>query len=700
MSASLDRRRFLRHLGTASLLAGVLPDGVVPWSVGEGLSHASENAQAGGASDAQRRATSAAHYWAWWGWEPIDHNRRVGGIAGAVDGSSAWLPQWYDRLHGEELVRTMADLGVNLAITHFYKGFGLKHESPQQQRTAALVRLAHRHGMRVIGYCQANSLYYEALLAEQPQAVDWAQRDPDGRPVTWGGKYYRWSPCIQCRDYRNYLKRVIRVGLEETGLDGFNFDNSYSGPCYCDRCQKAFRQWLAKRYPQPRDLFGLDSLDHVRQPPIVLTNGRIDDPLVRAWVRWRCESLEDYVGELTGYARSLRPEAILLSNPSHPVSPGGPLRRSVWPVSVGRHLNLMIAENAASPEIAEDALITQIRAYKQGTAVGYRAVSTTWGGGLGREASAEASAALPQTPTVVQLQVAEAAANRGVPGANWATRPLAEGDRMRIDRPDLRQALGQYLGFVRNHEDLWLTVRPTANVAILHTFPSLAFDAQNAWDRLATAEEILIRGGFAWEVLFADNLQRLDQVAVVVVAGQIYLSDSTCDALKTFVGRGGGVVLLGENGRYDDEGRLPASDRLAALQGDHVVRLDFNVSRGDGGRTHAIRIPLPKDWKRVADAVERSAAKRPAVRLRGSTEVALSAYEADGDRLAVHLVNYAAPRATGPLEVHLTEPWANRRTARLLTPDAAAQSLVVRRDGSCATVIIPRVDVYGIVVVE
>ena len=38
-------------------------------------------------------------YWSWWGWEPLDHYRRTGGIVGAVDTRAPWMPQWYERLH-------------------------------------------------------------------------------------------------------------------------------------------------------------------------------------------------------------------------------------------------------------------------------------------------------------------------------------------------------------------------------------------------------------------------------------------------------------------------------------------------------------------------------------------------------------------------------------------------------------------------
>lgn len=122
-------------------------------------------------------------------------------------------------------MRTLADLGINLVVTHFFKGFGLAHECDAQQQTARLVAVAHRYDIAVLGYCQSRSLYYEAFLAEEPNAHSWVQRNRDGKLRTWGTAYHRWAPCIHSQEFHTSMKRVIRSGLEEVGLDGFHFDN-------------------------------------------------------------------------------------------------------------------------------------------------------------------------------------------------------------------------------------------------------------------------------------------------------------------------------------------------------------------------------------------------------------------------------------------------------------------------------------------
>lgn len=680
----MKRRDFLA-IGTGSLLS---------LSAARSLGAAADEADSRSKPVDPKTVTQAPLYWTWWGWEPMDHYRRMGGTAGAVDCSASWVPAWFDRLHSEEIVQTMAGLGVNLAVTHFFKGFGLKHEREEQQRTAELVRIAHRHGIRVMGYCQSRSLYYETFLAEEPEAEQWIQRDATGQLRSWGGAYYRWTPCILSQEFRDYLKRAIRLGLEEIGLDGLHFDNNYAEPCYCPRCQQAFRTWLTARWPSSREHFGLASFAHVRVPPTLSSAPRITDPLVREWVRFRCESLGDYNRELASYARSIRPDVLLMSNPAYPRHVDDAYRRSVWPVAVGRPLNLMFAENGNVPEIVDGVLVSQIRAYKEANAVGYRVLSTTW------RQMKEAGASLVETPEAAVLQVAEAAANGGVPGANWALRPEAEGSRMRIDRPELRKALGRALAMVRANERWTANARPVGDVAVLHTFASQAFDARDTAALLWGAEEVLIRGGFSWEVVFGEDLGRLAEFTLLVVAGQSHLSNQECEAIGRFVRNGGRVVLVGENGRYDENGRQRLPAGLEGLSGDRVVRVDASLARSNVVTARDVRVPLPKNWQKLASTIDQTAGDRLSVRLHGSDTVALSAYQRPDGGLIVHLVNYATPQTCRSLRLELGTRWKATRAVRFLTLDGPEQALLIAPAGARSTLKLPPLTTYAIVLVD
>lgn len=630
-------------------------------------------------------------YWAWWGWEPLDHYLRTSGVVGAVNTKDPSMPQWYARLHSEEVVRLMAGLGVNLACTHFFKGFGLAHEHAEQQRTATLVKFAHQHGIKVLGYCQSRSIYHEQFLAEVPDAEKWIQRDGKGQLRTWGGAKFRWAPCIHCGEFRNYMKRAIRVGLEEVKLDGFHFDNNYCEPCYCPRCEAAFRAWLTKRHPKPQERFGLASFDGIKQPATEKAPSRITDPLTQEWVRWRCESLAEYQGDLAAHARRIKPGVILLGNPAYPRDPNSAYARSVWAPLLGRQLDLMFAENGNFPGVEDNVLISQVRACKHAAAVGYRVVSTVW------KRNKLTGLGLPDTEAAIALQIAESAANGALPGTNWALRPLGGGDRMRVEQPDLREALAKHLRFVHGIEPLVTNARSIRDIALLHTFASTVFDNRETVALAQGAEEILIRGGFAWEVLFGENLARLPEFSILVVAGQSHLSNKEVEAIRAFVNRDGVLVLIGDNGTFDENGRQRSPAAFEGLSGERVVRIEAAAVRA-AVKANEGRVSLPEGWKQVAATIARAAGVRPSARLRDTDTVTLSAYELNDNRLVLHLVNYAS-EPTKLLNVELGGRWKTCRTARLLTTEGPERKLVVRQYPRPALEV-PPLKTYGVLVVE
>jgi hypothetical protein len=117
--------------------------------------------------------------------------------------------------------------------------------------------------------------------------------------------------------------------------------------------------------------------------------------------------------------------------------------------------------------------------------------------------------------------------------------------------------------------------------------------------------------------------------------------------------------------------------------------------RTAGESSYGDRIPLPQGHQQVAAAVQKALGNRLSVRLSGTDTVALAAYELADNRLAVHLVNYAAPEAPKGLKLSLGARWNNAGRVRLLTAESPEQALSV----AGAAVEIPPFPVYAVVVV-
>lgn len=178
---------------------------------------------------------------------------------------------------------------------------------------------------------------------------------------------------------------------------------------------------------------------------------------------------------------------------------------------------------------------------------------------------------------------------------------------------------------------------------------------------------MLIRGGFAWENLFGGDLSRLNGFAALVLAGQTHLSDAEVAAIRAFSGGGGAVILVGDNGRRDENGLERARPAFANRDGGRIARVDTTALRAQGGaaerttavpsEAHGTSVSLPEWSKQLAGAIERTAGSRLSVRLRGADTVTLSACELGGNRLAVHLVNYAAGKTSPGLHLALSKRW-------------------------------------------
>ncbi|MBI4627044.1 MAG: hypothetical protein HY736_27950, partial [Verrucomicrobia bacterium] len=206
----------------------------------------------------------------------------------------------------------------------------------------------------------------------------------------------------------------------------------------------------------------------------------------------------------------------------------------------------------------------------------------------------------------------------GIPGTNWALRPGGEGDRLRIDRPDLRDALAKSLRFVRGNA-------------------------------------------------------------------------------KLLAGGGGTVILVGDTGRYDENGHERARPVFEGLDERRVARVETDALRTKAGGADRMSVALPAGWQQLADAIERTAGARLSVRLRGTDTVTLSAGELEGNQLAVHLVNYATGETPKGLQLNLGNRWQTCRTARMLVPDAPESKLVIQRDPR-PSVDVPPFAVYGVLI--
>ncbi|WP_035171794.1 beta-galactosidase [Caldanaerobius polysaccharolyticus] len=79
---------------------------------------------------------------------------------------------------------------------------------------------------------------------------------PDIYPVDYMGHTYgfglRKHTCYNSENLYRYTEIIVSKMAEHykdcSAVFGWQIDNEFGGRCYCDKCQKAFRKWLKKKY--------------------------------------------------------------------------------------------------------------------------------------------------------------------------------------------------------------------------------------------------------------------------------------------------------------------------------------------------------------------------------------------------------------------------------------------------------------------
>jgi hypothetical protein len=621
--------------------------------------------------------------------------RRGGSSADAVR-------EWHDQ-RSETAVRKLQDAGVNLVILNLHKGAGLKTEGEEIAATQSFTTLAHRHGIRVAGYVGA-SMMYETFFKETPGARDWRQVDEFGRPIYYTSEQtFRYMACRNNPDYMAFLKKVVRLGIRDIGLDALHFDQMMWWPepqsCRCKYCRAEFRKFLAARYPDParsRLRFGFTGFEEVTPPaynlevpPVQIAELR--NPLMQEWSLFRAASVAQRVGELADLIHSLNPNAAMIGNPTmHQESNVG----FIYGVDPGQLLEKVDGVWTEEPNLAQwtadDRLVSQIRSYKAARAMGQTLF--VWQDLTGYDAYKKA-------PQVLRLAEALAYndANLGV---------VAGGDAGGNDPPeDVRR----YVQFFRAHIADLRHTRPVTDAGVLRSFASTQFNPSQSLFATVLFEQALIQGRVPFGLLYDRHLQDLGDYEVLLLADQDALSDEQLERIRQFVAKGGGLVATGNTGLLTEWRTRRSQPALADLYGKgkvvHVAQIDAATSRPAAQMNYSIGNTLwklPRNADALLEAVKRAAGGRLSLEVEAPPWVTaeLADQRETGTRL-LHLVNfkYREPLRDIPVKVRLPKG-ARFRHAVVETPDGRSQELQVTVENDTASFRVPELKVYDLVLVR
>ena len=519
--------------------------------------------------------------WSNWNHEPMDHLRRMGDSHVSVFTLGEWLPQWYDRLHGEELIARAAEMGIDTIYTHFFKGFGLVHEHDEMERMREFIRIAHKNGVEVIGYCQLGSLYYETMLDEAPDLENWVARDEKGGFLYYANSpqhYYRWRPCFESTEFLAYFKRVIAYGIEHVGLDGFHFDNSQVRECYCARCQAAFRAYLTANVPDPRTFCGLAHFGHVRIPPL-LQNDEVHDPLVLMRARFRHSQLAKAQKEIFDYVKALGGKYVV-HNP-------GLLRpdfsRSGDPALTPASCDIVFAENGSFIRTENGKTITQILSFKLGRRFGFRVFDAPW-------MHKDNDYVIPSDADTIERFLTQSMIYGNITGAPWFVRSRKTGDRVILDDPLQYETAKNAFDYFKAHAELYGGT-PVSKVKLVYAVNTFYGWTAGGFRSFCEAGDLLADSAVPYAVITCGDLASLQPGELAVLPDMRFASREQYEAVAGAAARGVRILRLGAFGLYNAGGKeRDHADPIRDLRGvpDVLTSLPDDVRIGIRGTESVI----------------------------------------------------------------------------------------------------------------
>ena len=484
----------------------------------------------------------------WPSHEPLQFTQRKGG------GAEDW-PGRYGRQDSPANLRLLAGLGARYERLHFYKGFGLQFEMPEIRKSMKAAGLMHGLGMKVSLYV-GGTMFIETFYRETPEAVNWEQRDQYGRPVPYivDTQTFRHFACPNEPAYRNYIKRVLDIGIDSVKTDQFFFDNyllqAEPKSCRCERCMAAFHDFLRKKYPteeEVRKRFGYPSVDWIKVSEWDTYNrpedlASIDDPALQEWIAFRCASLADQCGEYYEYIKGRNPHISVGFNLKGLYSQNRIWYNAVYHPLYSGHCDFFCFDiDGMTPGLdpRTGALVGEIRSYKMARRLDIACED----GDPGIE--------LAEQMAFSNQKYVEGFGFHGAGYNHYAQRvfsPLAE--------------------FFREYNDRYYT--GTDNItdcAVLRSWPSMAYSVGAAWVAATLAEQVLIQHRVLFDIISDEQTARLERYQCVILPGQESLSMEIIDRLAAFARAGGTLVFTGSTADYNQYRQRRTANPLLALMG-------------------------------------------------------------------------------------------------------------------------------------
>jgi hypothetical protein len=623
---------------------------------------------------------------------------------------------------GDATVQTLLSQGVNLILVTLYKGAGLQTEAQDIAVAREFVEVAHRRGLKVGGYVGA-TLFYETLEVEEPASKDWKQIDEFGHPIYYNpGQTFRYMACRNNPGYLAYIKKVVKLGVQDLHLDMIHFDQmmwwSAPGSCHCTHCREQFREFLKNRYSANSALrrFGFENVELLDIPRFGSDSMRfaeVTDPLVQEWALFRAWSLARRYKEFSDYIHQLNPETAVQGNPTMNLDNNVGL---IYGIDYGQLLeggDMVTSEEPNQAVWTDDGrLVSQIRTYKGARSMG----KSLWVW----QVRPRGDQGFLDYPGVMELGLSEALAyndrNLGIV-AGWDVITNTVPDRVK-----------PYIDLFQKRTKDLVNTRTVADVAILRSFTSIAFNPAGSNVSTILFEQSMIQAKIPFAIIFDRHLVDLSAYKVLVLADQDALSDAQVASIRAFANAGGSIVATGRTSRMNEwrlvRPKLGLADVLGVDQPFDNQKAN-TAHRTENGSARAVYIPrvepaveppapqvaysfpnhywhLPKNHEDLIASIHWAARNQLSAEVKAPDWVTMELARQEGGPLLLHLVNYKPTETVRDIGVIIRPPAKCRvKEAVLVTPEnVTGQNVKLKSGQDHISLVIPSMRVYALVIMS
>jgi len=368
----------------------------------------------------------------------------------------------------------------SLAHTPFGKGYpahfpvvGLKEQGDWFEN---LNKELHQQGVKVVGHFNVSflvgdpdgpngptgffhfykNLWDESVLGPRPveDPLELMERNADGTPRKTNsysiGKMSEYSASLANPNWRKVLKAWVKAGIAR-GVDGFMINYFYRHNDLSPSSQKAFREYLTKRFTpeQLKSKFAIEDLaTHKFEEIVGWHNPAETTPLRLEMLRFSQILTKDAFEEVfCQYGRSLKPDLIL-----------GQWNHLSYFSQISGDERCLLPKELWGKD--EDYLW-----YSSGASACYTDLKEGWLGEVTLQAR-YVRGAFDDKPfafgkyeqTRTRVYISELAANGGAPLGFYAT----------FKNEDARKEIVRYFGFMKRYDNLYRANRPQSEVLLLY----------------------------------------------------------------------------------------------------------------------------------------------------------------------------------------------------------------------------------------